>query len=107
MLLATKVSGRLLRGLLTKLDTPPAASDIRSILVRPPNCQRHRRLRRWLRPHYSSYRPAYSKSVATRICVSDRAPVQPGLDSLHQHARSSRPRIPHPRISFMGIASLF
>jgi hypothetical protein len=55
--LATKVLVGFLRGLLTNLDTPPAASDIRSILVRPPNCQRHRSTQRWLRPfHYSSYR---------------------------------------------------
>ena len=36
MLLATKVLVGFLRGPLTNLDTPPVASDIRSILVRPP-----------------------------------------------------------------------
>ena len=35
MLLATKVLVGFLRGQLTNLDTPPVASDIRSILVRP------------------------------------------------------------------------
>ena len=35
MLLATKVLVGFLRGLLTNLGTPPVASDIRSILVRP------------------------------------------------------------------------
>jgi hypothetical protein len=35
VLLAGKVLVGFLRGLLTNLDTPPIASDIRSILVRP------------------------------------------------------------------------
>jgi hypothetical protein len=42
VLLATKVLVGFLRGLLTNLDTPPVASHIRSILVRPPKCQRSR-----------------------------------------------------------------
>ena len=57
MLLATKVLVGFLRGLLTNLDTPPVASDIRSILVRPPIVKDFARLSAGLDLfYYSSYR---------------------------------------------------
>ena len=105
MLLATKVLVGFLRGLLTNLDTPPAASDIRSILVRPPNCQRQSLVSTLAQTLSLFVVPlsgqAVKKVPPTQIRISEKLSRPTGLDSPHQRSvvASAHPTL---RIRFMG-----
>ena len=95
MLLALKVLVGFLRGPLTNLGTPPVASDIRSILVRP----------RFVKDKVCklllstliirSVERASSKFVDRLSSRLQQSAGPARLEPSHQAIASSRPRIPH------------